>query len=884
MGVRRPTATLSRDPALVLLVLVVAACGAKHASVEAVYNEGYRELESGNLEIAKAKAEEGLQRARDSGQPGWEWAFEVLDTEVLVTQLRSAEALDRLDAWLAESRPNDVVLARAFMTRGYARCLAPDGEDAHSRAVADLEKAFHIATTLNAGKVATEVMLRQGTCAVARSDRDAAEDIYRETMRMARRQKLQLIEAQSATGLGLIRVRTSEFDDAVRWLRRSQDLAADLPAEGLRFRILGNLGWAYDRLGDYERAVQVLSRAEPLARKLGYVGDRRIVLTNLARALYRLGDHAGAEAAYGRAAAVAREIQDPARAAEMQAGIHVSLATLALERRRYEEAAAKADEALRIYTEIGYETARQRTLLLMGEIAARQGETTRAEALFKGVFDSPQAEPNLVWEARVALARLHVQAGRPAAAEAEFRHAFELMETSFAQLIEAELQLPFFSNLGRFHDEYVDFLVTQGRVTEALEAADDSRARLLRERLLDTSATPTSGTDYPGLARDLDALLLFYSTASERSFLWVVAADGIELLSLPGEEALEALVATYQARILESRDPLREADFEGSELYRLLVEPVSAAMASAERVIIVPDGPLHQLNFETLIVSDVQPHYLIEDAVLTRAPALRLLRAETESWSAREPSLLVLGDPAVPDEGEFPPLPFSGTEVASIADLFDPRSRQIHSGPQAAPSAYREADPEQFTYVHFAAHAQANPVVPLDSAVVLSAAGDEYKLYARDIISLPLSAELVTLSACRSAGGRAFAGEGLVGLSWAFLSAGARNVIGGLWPVEDASTAELMTRLYRELVAGAEPAVALRRAKLELLRSDTAYRKPYYWAPFVTYTSRAGSQSQMRSTASNRSAQESSSSASPGSSPSASEATAASARAPSKST
>lgn len=867
-----------------LLVLVAVACGVEHSTVETVYDDGYRQLEAGNLEVAKAKAEDGQRLARELKQPAWEWAFDVLDAEVLVAQLRIPEALDRLDAGLEENRPNEVVRARAFMTRGYARCLAPDGEDAQPRATADLEKAFHIATNLTDGKVAAQVMLRQGTCALLRRDHDAAEDLFRRTMRLARRQRLRLLEAQSAASFGYFRLRMSEFDDAVRWLRRSQDLASGLSADGLRVKNLGNLGWAYYRLGDYERAVQVLSQAVPLARKLGYVGDRRIALTNLARALYRLGDHAGAEMAFRQAGTLAREIQEPDGAAEMQAGMFVNLATLALEGREYGEAAAKASQALKIYTDLGYEAARQRTLLLLGEIRAGRGEVKRAETLFRGVVESSEAEQNVEWEAWVALARLHVQAGRPAAAEAEFRRAFELMETSSLQLMEAELQLPYFSNLGRFHDEYVDFLVTQGRVAEALEAADDSRARLLQERLLGSGATAPHGTDYTSLARDLDALLLFYWTASKRSFLWSVTADGVELVSLPAEEALDALITKYQQRILESRDPLTEADFEGAELYRLLVGPVSTAMESAGRVIIVSDGPLHQLNFETLVVPDPQPHYLIERAVMARAPSLRLLRAEAETRSGRELSLLALGDPAVPDEEEFPPLPFSGTELTSIADLFDPPNRTIYSGPQAMPSAYRAADPERFTYVHFAAHAQANPVVPLDSAVVLAAAGDEYKLYARDIISAPLSAELVTLSACRSASGRAFAGEGLVGLSWAFLSAGARNVIGGLWQVEDASTAELMTHLYRELVAGAEPAVALRRAKLQLLRSDTAYRKPYYWAPFVTYTSRAGSQSQMRSTASNRSAQESSSSASSGSSPSASEATAASARAPSKST
>lgn len=866
-----------------MLTLLAVACGTAPVALEELYREGYRELESGNLDVAAEVAGQGLRRAEKEGQPGWVRAFEVLEAEIFVGRRQIASALDRLDDALSDGRPRDLVRGRALMTRGYARCLAQAGGGSGSSSSGDLEEAVRIAEALGDGKLVAEATLRHGTCAAAQGDLETAEALYRKSMEFARRHGLRLIASQAAGNLGNLLVGASRYDDAIRWLRRSQQRATGLSADGLRAKNLGILGWAYYRLGDYERAIQVLTEAEALARKLGYTGDRRIALINLGRTQRLLGDYGGASRSYTDAAAVALELGDPREAAEALASVRMTQAALALERRRHEEAASRAAEALRIQGEQGFLIDRQRTLVLQGQIWEHRGERSRAAALYEEVVKSPNAEPNMVWEARAALARVHAHANRPVDAEAEFRKAFELMEISFEQLMETELRLPFFSNLGRFHDEYVDFLITQGRVIEALQVADHSRARLLQERLLADGTVPGGAVDYARLARNLDAPVLFYWTAPERSFLWVITSGGVDLIPLAEEAVLDNLVAAYQSRILASRDPLGEADPAGVELYRRLVEPASAAIASAQRVFIVPDGPLHQLNFETLILPDPRAHYWIEDVALVRAPSLRLLPAGLESQRATEPSLLGLGDSTAVDEA-FPSLPFAGAELSAVAELFEPERRRVYVGPQASPSAYREADSERFTFIHFAAHAQVNAVAPLDSAVVLSPEDDEYKLYARDIISIPLDAELVTLSACRSAGGRTFAGEGLVGLSWAFLSAGARHVIGGLWQVEDASTAELMTHLYRELVAGAEPAVALRRAKLELLRSDTAYRKPYYWAPFVTYTSRAGSQSQMRSTASNRSAQESSSSASSGSSPSASEATASSARAPSKST
>jgi CHAT domain-containing protein len=163
---------------------------------------------------------------------------------------------------------------------------------------------------------------------------------------------------------------------------------------------------------------------------------------------------------------------------------------------------------------------------------------------------------------------------------------------------------------------------------------------------------------------------------------------------------------------------------------------------------------------------------------------------------------------------------------------------KVLSGIGATPAAYLSSDSRQYSYLHFVTHGTASRSRPLESAVILSKDKDEdsYKLYARDIVTRHLSAELVTISACNGAGTRAFSGEGLVGLSWAFLRAGAHNVIGALWEVSDTSTPQLMDGLYDGLSRGQDPATALRAAKLSLLHSDSVFRKPYYWAPFQLYS------------------------------------------------
>ncbi|HEX3473135.1 MAG TPA: CHAT domain-containing protein, partial [Silvibacterium sp.] len=177
-------------------------------------------------------------------------------------------------------------------------------------------------------------------------------------------------------------------------------------------------------------------------------------------------------------------------------------------------------------------------------------------------------------------------------------------------------------------------------------------------------------------------------------------------------------------------------------------------------------------------------------------------------------------------------------EISDIEKHFSPDSRTVLTQAKAVPAAYAANDPDRFSYIHFVAHGTASRLSPLDSAVVLSTTPehpDTFKLYARDIVHHQLHARLVTISACYGSGSRAYAGEGLVGLSWAFLRAGSHNVIGALWEANDASTPQLMDRLYSEIQSGNGPDEALRTAKLSLIHSQGVYRKPLYWAAFQLY-------------------------------------------------
>jgi len=312
-----------------------------------------------------------------------------------------------------------------------------------------------------------------------------------------------------------------------------------------------------------------------------------------------------------------------------------------------------------------------------------------------------------------------------------------------------------------------------------------------------------------------------------------------------------ARVERYRKALLDVEDPLQTRNEDGQALYQLLVAPAAKLIRRNNPVMILADGALSKLNFETLLVPALSKeigqsssplpelHYLLDDATLASAPSLAMLAAAKPARNV-DRKLLLLGD-AVSPSRDYPSLPLFGFEMTRIEKHFPAQHPSVFAGQQATPATYLSSNPAQYTYIHFVAHATASRTDPLDSAIILSrgtANEDSYKLYARDIMQHPIDARLVTISACYGSGTRSYAGEGLVGLSWAFLRAGAHSVIAALWEVSDDSTPQLMDSLYQGLENGQDPAVALRNAKLTLLHSQSRFHKPFYWAPFQIYTRR----------------------------------------------
>lgn len=681
-----------------------------------------------------------------------------------------------------------------------------------------------------------QFLIADAALSVDESKDDRAEADYRAALTLARRNSLPRLESATLADWGRLATKQRHFDESLDLSDAALKLARSMDLQGNIATILGNLGWSYAELGDFEASRDYFKQSAEASARSGMSGYSAYWFTGLANAYMALGDYSSAENLAQDTLTKAQKLSD----AETSILCLNILSDTMLRTNRLAEAERFNKQAQTIEAAAKNSPGALDTLILTAQIAAANGRTSDAEALFRTVLVDSAAEPQSRWRAEAGIAQVREAGGQFADAERHYLQAIAISEKARGSIHQDELRLAFLSNDIAVYDEYINLLIRRNRPGDALEQAELSRARTLEEGLSsDQRALPARVAPQPKprqIAQRLNATLLFYWLGEHRSYLWVVTPFRTANFILPAAAQIDPLVQAYREALLGPRDPLENANSEGRQLYELLVQPAAKLIPKGTRVILLPDGSLYRLNFETLIDSQPKPHFWIEDVTLASASSLTMLASAAARPTSKEKNLFLVGNTLSPN-ADFPALPQASAEMRDVEKYFLPQRREILSGINATPAAYLGGAPEKYAYLHFVTHGIASRARPLESAVILSKDQDDdsYKLYARDIVKRRLSAYLVTISACNGAGTRAYSGEGLVGLSWAFLRAGAHNVIGALWEVSDTSTPQLMDKLYDGLSHGEGPASALRDAKLSLLHSDSVFRKPYYWAPFQLY-------------------------------------------------
>ena len=792
-------------------------------------------LQSGHL----ADAQSRLERAQSQfSHSAWMARFLVEEAKVHLYRGQSPEAIRLVTgSWTQKISDPDLAIDRLLIL-ALASLRTGDKLRANESLLAAETLCDHVSERqCNKG----EVWSTKGTLAFEEGRLQDAQTLFRHSLDEAKTTGNQFLETRSLLDLSAVSLEQYHYEDALAQSQAASDIASRIGAQQILFVAQGNAGWAYYETGDYTRAFASFSDAATSASVLGSTIDEEHWLDTAGMSEARLGNFDAAREHYSRALVLAQSLKNTSEIAQ----VDQALAALFLHTSHPEQAEKYINEARTLAQQAGDPFDIQLGNLLAAQLLAQRGDLVQARTLLLDVEQQSQQFPTTRVDAQHTLAQVYDQAGDHRQAESWYQRSIATYHSERSQLRTDDARLPFFENGRDLYMDYVAYLVRNHRTDAALDVIDQGRAETLAEGLgvknKHASAAPQR-IPLKALARQAHAVILVYSMSQKVSYLWASNGKESGFYLLPNRNAILTAVASHRRALLAARDLVAEQHPAARDLYEMLVKPAEHLIHHGDRVFIVAGG-LNGLNFETLLTPGQSGHYWIEDVTITHLASLRLFALTHRQLPARDAvshqnQLLVIGNPVYAGQ-QYTPLPNAAAEVADVAAHFPANARTVLTGVHASPDAYVHSDPARFTYIHFVSHATASRLVPLDSAVILSSQGtpESGKLYARDILSKPLHAELVTVSACQGSGVREYAGEGLVGLAWAFLRAGSHNVIGALWDVSDASTPELMQHLYNGIAAGNPPDASLRAAKLDMLHSRGVFRKPIYWGAFQLYSS-----------------------------------------------
>jgi CHAT domain-containing protein len=795
-------------------------------------------VQSGHLAEAQVRTERALARWNNST---WMPHFQIEEARVHLYRGQSAEALQSLTgSWTQRIADRGLAIDRLLIL-ALANSRIGNGEQANE-SIAEAEALCGQIPERQDKK--GEVWSTKAILAFDNGRLLEARELFRQSLENARAIGNQFLEARSYLGLSAVNLEQYHYEDALAQSQAAGDIANRIGAQQVLVIAQGNAGWAYYATGDYARALSGFNSAAASAASLGSTIDEEHWLDTAGMSEARLGNLDSARERYDRSLALARSLKNSSEIAQ----VDQALASLFLHSPQPERAKKYIDEARSLARHEGSAFDIQLGSLLEAQLLEQRGDLPNSEALLLDVEQQSQQFPTIRLDAQHTLAQVCDKAGQHRDAESWFQRSIATYHSQRSELRTDDTRLPFSQNGRDLYMEYVAYLIRNHRIDDALNVIDQGRAETLTDGLglgdKRTSSASLRRISLTALARQSQAVILVYALSPQGSYLWAANGKQSAFYPLPDRASVLAQVANHRRSILAAKDLVADEHSPARELYEVLVKPAEQLIHRGDRVYIVGDDRLNGLNFETLLTPGESSHYWIEDVTITQLPSLRLLalangRRTTQSSTAGGGQLLVIGNPVYSGQ-QYSPLPHAAEEISDVAAHFPHDTRTVMAGAGASPAAYVRSDPGRFDYIHFVSHAVASELVPLDSAVILSAQGntpDTAKLYARDILSKPLHANLVTISACQGAGVRAYAGEGLVGLAWAFLRAGSHNVIGALWDVSDASTPELMQHLYDGIAAGQPPDASLHAAKLEMLHSRGVFRKPIYWGAFQLYSS-----------------------------------------------
>jgi CHAT domain-containing protein len=666
------------------------------------------------------------------------------------------------------------------------------------------------------------------------------------------------------------------YGEALAFFERAIKRSRDNPDCGFPYMAYEGKGWALAGEGKLDEAESVLDYALSTAIQNEKYGHQSQILINKGELALRLGRREDAVKLLERGGDLGRQHTFYRMAAQAM----LDLARIYRDDGNLRSAEDRAAIGVDVSRKVGDRYYLPRDLTVLADLKARQGDSIGAERLYnqaEDVIDGMLVNTNeAYWNSSLADAMsdtylLHFELE---ARLGNVAHAFSVLERVRGRTPAALLENgtpPTQNESEQVQQLETDVATLQLRLMRSEDAAE--RTALLDqlvecERRLGLARTgqetetkewfekPASLKNVQSRLRG-DELILEYVLAEPQSYcLWISPrAIGLERLN-GSRKQIEDLTRSYLAALREKRVDVRSA----TQLYAILLSSFERH-GSANRFIVVPDGILHLLPFETLV--DASNTLVLQNKIVTYAPAstvVYVLRGKS-TRPEHQTTLLAVGNAPYQNQANVSAALVKPTGVKDrllrgVSDTFGtplydlPQTRDevldiknilrsdaiLLLGAQATETAFKAEKLTDFKIIHLAVHGFSDSRFPERSGVVLGIdpkSSDDGLLQVREITRLRFDADLVTLSACDTGVGKLQGEEGVTDLAEAFLVSGSKSVVASLWSADDTFTHALMDRFYTHIVAGEDQASALRDAKLDLLAKYGRNVSPYYWSAFV---------------------------------------------------
>lgn len=629
---------------------------------------------------------------------------------------------------------------------------------------------------------------------------EKAIENYRKGLKAKKRIGDKAGETKCLTNLGVVYYGLKNLRKAIEYHKKALKIAMEIGDRSDEAACYGNLGLAFNGLGDSDRAIDYHRKSLKIVREIGDKAGESKCYTNLAAVYLNLGDSKKAIEYCEKSLLINRETGD----VDSQRIISLNLGRI-----YYESEPRLAYDYCKNSTE------------LSEIISSRLVKEEHKIGFYALASDAYQYMVPLclklgkLKEAFEYVERSKSRAFLDLLATTEIKPVSQITSTLRSLLDDEEANLARLREIQIGHLKRTKVSVEPREIEKIFKNLDHIYSKIEQydpEYVYTRRGKPLPLNKIQQMlsSQKKDVVLIEYFITKDRTFIFVLSSRDKKLHVVPIPASAEKLGLYLENYWREVVDYPINKDIGDTwlGLSDYLIEPISEYLAEGDLIYFVPYGPLHYLPLHAL---ELKGEPLIKRHPVAYSPSASLIKLAQGKGSGKLKSCASFG------------VVFE-KESRRVAELFNTKA---YNGYLATKNKVLEKCSDK-DVIHFSCHGYFDNADPLSSGVELY---DNEILSAREIFSMRLNAEMVTLSACETGLSQRSRGDELTGLTRAFIYAGAPSVMVSLWSVDARSTLELMLEFYKLLKNGMDKATALQEAQKKIM-SKKEYSHPYYWAPF----------------------------------------------------